>query len=145
MNVRILNQIHHITCSNISPDRKKFFCLYSTDAFMLTTRFCIAGRALRILRLAKLLSLLRLLRLSRLVRYVQQWEEVRFIRCIVSSATIHVLHCQHLYKKMSEYRETILNQILNFINKEVRFGREVMIILFKNDLVTFKFIYCMSV
>lgn len=63
----------------------------------------IAGRALRILRLAKLLSLLRLLRLSRLVRYVQQWEEVRFPRCIVSSATIHVLHCQHLYKKMSEY------------------------------------------
>lgn len=62
-----------------------------------------AGRALRILRLAKLLSLLRLLRLSRLVRYVQQWEEVRFPRCIVSSATIHVLHCQHLYKKMSEY------------------------------------------
>lgn len=71
----------------------QYWCIY---AF-------IAGRALRILRLAKLLSLLRLLRLSRLVRYVQQWEEVRFPRCIVSSATIHVLHCQHLYKKMSEY------------------------------------------
>lgn len=71
----------------------QYWCIY---AF-------IVGRALRILRLAKLLSLLRLLRLSRLVRYVQQWEEVRFPRCIVSSATIHVLHCQHLYKKMSEY------------------------------------------